>query len=330
MAHGLFGARGSPPRPIYPTACMYTVGRLRSLHADCRPVGTTRPNWGRPSGLWRPSNGQPAWHLAPMLCPGLGSTRGGGGPGPQGCTRCPTGAAWFREVWPAYPSSSSSSSCIHSSPQPPNPPIAPSSSFSSQFGPTISGLGHAYSCPLSSPARRRQPADLVTAHLGRYLPAHAFSQSCFWSSFQVSSPPPWSQSLLFTKHPPLPLTCLLNEQHQSITGHPSCCIYVIEPAGHQVSCSHLLGGVLSEIVSCIIDLLLFPVLLLPPTSPGSLEQRTMVGGVIRLFLIPFNVRHRPKPMRQKSPCACGKGFGGAGYDIRNMEITVLSFRYSVL
>lgn len=129
--------------------------------------------------------------------PWSGVDTGGGGPGPQGCTRCPTGAAWFREVWPACPSSSS---CIHSSSQSPNPPIAPASSFSSQFEPTISGLGHAYSCPLSSPARRRQPADLVTAHLGRYLPAHAFSQSCFLvffpSFFSPQSPPPPLESII--------------------------------------------------------------------------------------------------------------------------------------
>lgn len=57
-----------------------------------------------------------------------------------------------------------------------------------------------------------------------------------------------------------------------------------------------MGGVLPEIVSCIIDLFSS---LLSPTSPGSPDQRTMVGGLIR-FLIPFNIRRRPKSTRRKA------------------------------
>lgn len=142
MAHTVPN-KGPPPRPIYPTACMYSVGRLRSLHADCRPVRTTRTSWGRNSGLLGPSNGQPTWPSHPMLCPGLGSTPGEGGGrgglalGPQGCTRCPTdAAAWFRRVV----------ACVLPHPvftHHHNPKIhlcTPSSSSSCRFEPTVSGL----------------------------------------------------------------------------------------------------------------------------------------------------------------------------------------------
>lgn len=289
---------------------MCSVGRLRSLHADCRPVGTTRANWGRPSGLWRPSNGQPTWPSHPC-CALVWGRHGGDWTGvtrlhtmPDGCCMVPRGC-------PA----SSPSSCIHSSSQPPNAPLSPLQFVLVLARTNRIGPAHTYFCPPSPAARRRQPADLVTVHLGPLPPAHAFSQSCFlalFPSFFLNLPP---ESIIPVHQRPSSLS-RASERATSINYRASsCCIYVIEPAGHQVPCSHLMGGVLPEIVSCIIDLFSS---LLSPTSPGSPDQRTMVGGLIR-FLIPFNVRRRPKSTRQSL------GSGGAGYGSWKMEIVVLIF-----
>lgn len=212
MAHTVPN-KGPPPRPIYPTACMYSVGRLRSLHADCRPVGTTRPNWGRHSGLGRPSNGQPTWPLAPHAVPWSGVDTGGGwvtGLGPQGCTRCPTdAAAWFRRgvacVLPHTVFTHHHNPKFHLWP--------PSSSSSCRFEPTVSGLDIRTSVIFLPLARRRQPADQVTvrspwslAASGICFLAVLFSGPCF-PSFLSSIPPPagvnHSCSLI-----PSPFTCL--------------------------------------------------------------------------------------------------------------------------
>lgn len=206
MAHTVPN-KGPPPRPIYPTACMYSVGRLRSLHADCRPVRTTRPNWGRNSGLWGPSNGQPTWPSHPMLCPGLGSTPGEGGGrgglalGPQGCTRCPTdAAAWFRRVVACvlpHPS------CIHSSSQPQNPPLHPLQFVLVPVRANRIGPGHTYFCHLSKPPREtaaaRRPGDrsftFVTTS-GTCLHAVLFSGLVFQVSFHQFPLPPESTILV--------------------------------------------------------------------------------------------------------------------------------------
>lgn len=255
MAHTV-PKKGPPPRPIYPTACMYSVGRLRSLHADCRPVRTTRPNWGRNSGLWRPSNGQPTWPLATPCCALVWGRHGGwvNGLGPQGCTRCPTdAAACFRRgvacVLPPI-----LYSLIITTPKLTFGP--PSSSSSCRFEPTVSGLDiHTYFCHLSAPpARRRQPADQVTVRSPWFADSGTCTSrslgfwSCFFQVFFTQFPPRRSLPFLFTN--PLPLSHA-SERATSINHRASsCCIYVIEPAGHQVPCSHLLGGVLSE--NCVL------------------------------------------------------------------------------
>lgn len=258
---------------------MCTVGRLRSLHADCRPVGTTRPSWGQPSGLWRPSNGQPTWPSHPCCVPWSGVDTGGTGPGPQGCTRCPTDAAWFR------------GGGLRLSPPPvfthyhnlQMRPLSPLQFILVLARTNRIGPGHAYFCPLSplrGTAAARRPGDRS--------PWFAASGTCFLAvlfpgplSKLFPQYPLRSRSFLFTNAPPLSRA---SERATSINYRASsCCIYVIEPAGHQVPCSHLMGGVLPEIVSCIIDL---SSSLLSPTGPGSPDQRTMVGGLIR-FLIPF-------------------------------------------
>lgn len=167
MAHTVPN-KGPPPRPIYPTACMYSVGRLRSLHADCRPVRTTRTNWGRNSGLWGPSNGQPTWPSHPMLCPGLGSTPGEGGGGREGwtglgATRLYTMPDGRCCMVPKSCSMCPSPSCIHSSSQPQNSPLHPLQFVLVPVRANRIGPGHTYFCHLSKPpARRRQPADQVT------------------------------------------------------------------------------------------------------------------------------------------------------------------------
>lgn len=154
MAHTVPN-KGPPPRPIYPTACMYSVGRLRSLHADCRPVRTTRPNWGRNSGLWRPSNGQPTWPPRTPCCALVWGRHGGWVTEWTGATRLytmPDGCCCMVPkrcgLWPSpilY-------SLIITTPKLTFGP--PSSSSSCRFEPTVSGLDiHTYFCHLSAPPR---------------------------------------------------------------------------------------------------------------------------------------------------------------------------------
>lgn len=169
----------------------------------------------------------------------------GGGGDWTGATRLhtmPDGRCMVPRWWPA----SFPSSCIRSPSQLPNSPFAPLQFVLVPARTNRIGPGHTYFCPLYPPARQRQPAGLVTVHLGSLLPAHAFSQSCFlvlFPSFLLDFPPesiiPMFTNNALLSHVPL------NEQHQINYRASSCCIYVIEA-------SRPPGPLLPSIGRCVI------------------------------------------------------------------------------
>lgn len=291
MAHGV-GARGHHlDQSIRRRACVRSGGSGRFTPTAVRLAPPDRtgadlldsggPPMGNPHG---PSH---------SCCALVWGRHGGDWTGVTRLHTMPDGCCMVPRGWPApFPSS-----CIHSSSQPPNAPLSPLQFVLVLARTNRIGPGHTYFCP---PSPRRETA--AARRRGDRSPWPAASGTCFlrslvsWSSFQVfflNFPP---ESIIPVHQRPSSLS-RASERATSINYRASsCCIYVIEPAGHQVPCSHLMGGVLPEIVSCIIDLFSS---LLSPTSPGSLGQRTMVGGLIR-FLIPFNIRRRPKSTRQKA------------------------------
>lgn len=280
MAHTV-RSKGPPPRPIYPTACVYMVGRLRPLHADCRPVGTTSPNMG--PTFWTLKALQWAAHMAPRThaVPWSGVDTGGldwGHKAAHGARRTLHGSEWCGLRHSPPPTTPQFCVFIHSH----NPLIThlfPSSSFSCQFGPTVSDLDirtPVLVLPHVTAAAARRPGDRSPWSL---LPAHAFSQSCilvFWPRFSFLDCPR-GVNHSFSPSRPSSLS-RASERATSITGHLHCCIYVIEPVGHQVPCSHLLGGVF--IRNCVLHHRFVSLPCCIQTSPGSLGQRTMVGGLI--------------------------------------------------
>lgn len=153
---------------------------------------------GRPSGPWRPSNGSPHGPSHPCCVPWPeGLDTGGAGLGPQGCTRCPTGAASFRSDLRRPPSSDHSSPTLNS----PHP-------YSMlRYRARLDQPYRAWTCELlsCSPVRRRQSAGLVTVHLsGTCYPGVLFS--CLHTKFFFSTFCPGVNHS--RPHIPLPLTCL--------------------------------------------------------------------------------------------------------------------------
>lgn len=204
MAHGV-GARGHhPDQSIRRRACVRSGGSGRFTPTAVRlaPPDRTGADLLDSGG---PPMGSPHGTSHPCCVPWSGVDTGGTGPGPQGCTRCPTDAAWFRGggLRLSPPPIFTHDQNLQMSP--PFPPPVRSRAGSDQ-------PYRAWTCVLLSSfptARRRQPADQVTVHLGSLPPAHAFSQSCFlvlFPSFFLNFP---SESIIpVHQRPPLSLTCL--------------------------------------------------------------------------------------------------------------------------
>lgn len=166
---------------------------------------------GRPSGPWRPSNGSPHGPSHPCCVPWPeGLDTGGAGLGPQGCTRCPTGAASFRSDLRRPPPV-----ITHHQLSIPPPPPLPYASLSCQFGPAISGLDlRTFVLFTRETPAVRGPGD-------RSPFWHVLSRSVvFLSSFQVFSFQHLVPESIIPVHTSPSLSHLpLNEQHQ-LPGHP--------------------------------------------------------------------------------------------------------------
>lgn len=215
MAHGV-GARGHHlDQSIRRRACVRSGGSGRFTPTAVRlaPPDRTGADLLDSGG---PPMGSPHGPRIHAVCPGLGSTRGRldrGHKAAHDARRTLHGSEGVACVFPLLPYSLiiKTSKC---------PPFPPSSSFSCWLGPTVSGLDMRTSVllPHRKTAAARRPGDRS--------PWFAASGTCFLA---VLFPGPLSKFLpqfpLGVNHScsPTPSSLShvpLNEQHQSITGHP--------------------------------------------------------------------------------------------------------------
>lgn len=142
----------NPEQSIRRRARIHSGGSGRFTPTAVRLAPPDRAG-GRPSGHLEALQWQPTWALTPMLCPlALGGFRHGGtGLGPQGFTRCPTGAAPFRTGdMLSPPPQPNPTQFMHYSLSAPNRPFPHTLSSSILVSVWTSRIGpaYAYSCPL--------------------------------------------------------------------------------------------------------------------------------------------------------------------------------------